>query len=113
MRAGLVERLVETTQARDHKLFGGKLDKSNLNWCERVAVRCAHASEETIATARRSTSGRPRSRESLEQSLADAQGCRHPEAVRRGAGPRRLLALRRARPDARLPRPERGGERPR
>ena len=45
MRAGLVERLVETTHARDHKLFGGKLDKGKLNWCEKIAVRCAHASE--------------------------------------------------------------------
>jgi menaquinone-dependent protoporphyrinogen oxidase len=45
MRAGLVEKLVETTHARGHKLFGGKLDKTQLNWCERVAVRCAHASE--------------------------------------------------------------------
>jgi menaquinone-dependent protoporphyrinogen oxidase len=45
MRAGLVERLVETTHAREHKLFGGKLDKGDLNWCEKVAVRCAHASE--------------------------------------------------------------------
>jgi menaquinone-dependent protoporphyrinogen oxidase len=45
MRAGLVESLVGTTHARDHKVFGGKLEKSNLNWCERVAVRCAHASD--------------------------------------------------------------------
>ena len=45
MRAGLVESLVETTHAREHKLFGGKLDKGTLNWCEKVAVRCAHASE--------------------------------------------------------------------
>ena len=45
MRAGLVEQLVETTHARGHKLFGGKLAKSKLNWYEKVAVRCAHASE--------------------------------------------------------------------
>ena len=45
VQAALVERLVETTHARDHKVFGGKLDKSNLNWCEKIAVRCAHASE--------------------------------------------------------------------
>ena len=45
VRPALVERLVETTHAREHKVFGGKLDKSNLNWCEKVAVRCAHASE--------------------------------------------------------------------
>jgi menaquinone-dependent protoporphyrinogen oxidase len=45
MRAGLVESLVATTHARDHKLFGGKLEKGELSWCEKVAVRCAHASE--------------------------------------------------------------------
>jgi menaquinone-dependent protoporphyrinogen oxidase len=45
MQAGLAERLIEATHARDHKLFGGKLAKGNLNWCEKVAVRCAHASE--------------------------------------------------------------------
>ena len=45
MRSGLVERLVEATHAHDHKLFGGKLGKSNLNWREKAAVRCTHASE--------------------------------------------------------------------
>ena len=45
VQAALVARLVETTHAREHKVFGGKLDKSNLNWCEKIAVRCAHASE--------------------------------------------------------------------
>lgn len=45
VQAALVERLVETTHAREHKVFAGKLDKSNLNWCEKVAVRCAHARE--------------------------------------------------------------------
>lgn len=32
-------------QAREHKLFGGKLDKSTLKWCEKISVRCAHARE--------------------------------------------------------------------
>ena len=45
LRAGLVERLVETTNAREHKLFAGKLDKSKLGLLERAAVRGAHASE--------------------------------------------------------------------
>ena len=45
LRHGLAERLVETTHAREHKLFAGRLDKSELNWCEKVAVRCAHARE--------------------------------------------------------------------
>jgi menaquinone-dependent protoporphyrinogen oxidase len=43
LRAGLAEGLVEATHAREHKLFAGKLDRSGLNWCERVAVRFAHA----------------------------------------------------------------------
>jgi menaquinone-dependent protoporphyrinogen oxidase len=45
LRAGLVERLVETTHAREHKLFAGKLDSSKLGLLERAAVRGAHASE--------------------------------------------------------------------
>jgi menaquinone-dependent protoporphyrinogen oxidase len=45
LRAGLVERLVEATNAREHKLFAGKLDKRRLGLLERAAVRAAHASE--------------------------------------------------------------------
>jgi menaquinone-dependent protoporphyrinogen oxidase len=45
LRAGLVERLVETTKAREHKLFAGKLDLSKLGLLEKAAVRGAHASE--------------------------------------------------------------------
>lgn len=45
LRAPLVERLVETTHAREHKLFAGKLDSSKLGLLERAAVRGAHASE--------------------------------------------------------------------
>jgi menaquinone-dependent protoporphyrinogen oxidase len=29
----------------EHRLFAGKLDKTKLNWSERIAVRCAHARE--------------------------------------------------------------------
>jgi menaquinone-dependent protoporphyrinogen oxidase len=39
------DALAETVHAREHKAFAGKLDESKLNWCERVAVRCAHARE--------------------------------------------------------------------
>jgi menaquinone-dependent protoporphyrinogen oxidase len=39
------DALAETVHAREHKIFAGKLDKSTLNWCEKIAVRCAHASE--------------------------------------------------------------------
>jgi menaquinone-dependent protoporphyrinogen oxidase len=39
------DTLAETVHAREHKLFAGKLDKSKLNWCEKIAVRCAHARE--------------------------------------------------------------------
>jgi menaquinone-dependent protoporphyrinogen oxidase len=45
MGAGLVERLVETTQARELKLFAGKLDMSKLGLAEKASVRMAHASE--------------------------------------------------------------------
>jgi menaquinone-dependent protoporphyrinogen oxidase len=37
------DSLAEAVHAHDHKVFAGKLDKSRLNWCERVAVRCARA----------------------------------------------------------------------
>jgi len=39
------DELASEINARGHKVFPGKLDRSQLNWCERVAVRCAHASE--------------------------------------------------------------------
>ena len=45
LRAGLAERLLATTHAREHKLFAGKLDKSQLGLLERAAVRGARASE--------------------------------------------------------------------
>ena len=45
LRPGLVERLVATTHAREHKLFAGKLDTSKLGLLEKAAVRGAHASE--------------------------------------------------------------------
>jgi menaquinone-dependent protoporphyrinogen oxidase len=45
LRAGLVDRLVETTNAREHKLFAGKLDMRKLGLLEKAAVRGAHAIE--------------------------------------------------------------------
>ena len=39
------DALAETIHAREHKVFGGRLDQKDLNWCERIAVRCAHARE--------------------------------------------------------------------
>jgi menaquinone-dependent protoporphyrinogen oxidase len=42
-RAG--DALAESAHAREHRVFAGKLDKSALNWCEKVAVRAAHARE--------------------------------------------------------------------
>jgi menaquinone-dependent protoporphyrinogen oxidase len=45
LRSGLAERLVERTQAREHKLFAGKLDKGRLGLLEKAAVRAAHASD--------------------------------------------------------------------
>jgi menaquinone-dependent protoporphyrinogen oxidase len=45
LRAGLAEALVETTHAREHKLFAGKCDKSALGVHERWAVRMSGARE--------------------------------------------------------------------
>jgi menaquinone-dependent protoporphyrinogen oxidase len=45
VRAGLVERLIEATNAREHKLFAGSLDVHKLGLLEKAAVRGAHASE--------------------------------------------------------------------
>jgi menaquinone-dependent protoporphyrinogen oxidase len=45
LRAGLAERLLETSHAREHKLFAGRLDVSKLGLLEKAAVRGAHASE--------------------------------------------------------------------
>jgi menaquinone-dependent protoporphyrinogen oxidase len=45
MGAGLVEWLVETTHARELKLFAGKLDLRKLGFAEKASVRMAHASE--------------------------------------------------------------------
>ena len=39
LRPGLVESLVETAHAREHKLFAGKLEKSKLGLLERAAER--------------------------------------------------------------------------
>jgi menaquinone-dependent protoporphyrinogen oxidase len=45
MGAGLVERLVEATHARELKLFAGKLDLRKLGLAEKASVRMARASE--------------------------------------------------------------------
>jgi menaquinone-dependent protoporphyrinogen oxidase len=45
LRAGLAERLVEMTHAREHKLFGGKLETSKLGLAEKLPVRMAHGRE--------------------------------------------------------------------
>jgi menaquinone-dependent protoporphyrinogen oxidase len=45
LRAGLAEKLVETTHAREHKLFGGKLDTSRLGLAEKLPVRMARGRE--------------------------------------------------------------------
>jgi menaquinone-dependent protoporphyrinogen oxidase len=37
------DAIAKTLHAREHRLFGGKLDTGELNWCEKVAVRLAHA----------------------------------------------------------------------
>jgi menaquinone-dependent protoporphyrinogen oxidase len=45
MGAGLVQRLVETTHARELKLFAGKLDLSKLGLAEKAPVRLTRARE--------------------------------------------------------------------
>lgn len=45
VRASHIAKLVERTHAREHRLFGGKLDKSKLGLIEKAAVRGAHATE--------------------------------------------------------------------
>ena len=37
--------LAERVHALEHKVFAGKVDKSQLSWCEKIAVRAAHARE--------------------------------------------------------------------
>jgi hypothetical protein len=43
--ARLVEQLVETTHAREHKLFAGKLDASKLSLAEKLPVKMARGRE--------------------------------------------------------------------
>jgi menaquinone-dependent protoporphyrinogen oxidase len=62
LRAGLSERLIEATHARQHKLFAGKLDTSSLGLLEKAAVRGAHATEGDYRDGPTSIAGRPRSR---------------------------------------------------
>lgn len=45
LRPGLAEKLVETTHAREHKLFAGKLDSSTLGLAEKLPVRMARGRE--------------------------------------------------------------------
>jgi menaquinone-dependent protoporphyrinogen oxidase len=45
LRAGLAERLLQATHAREHRVFAGSLDMSKLGLLEKAAVHGAHASE--------------------------------------------------------------------
>jgi menaquinone-dependent protoporphyrinogen oxidase len=45
LRAGLAEKLVERTHAREHKLFAGRLDSSKLGLVEQVPARMARGRE--------------------------------------------------------------------
>lgn len=45
LRAGLAERLVEVTRAREHKLFAGRLDLDDLGLAEKLPVRMARGRE--------------------------------------------------------------------
>ena len=39
------DALAASIDAHEHKVFAGKLDTSKLSWCEKIAVRAAHASD--------------------------------------------------------------------
>lgn len=45
LRAGIAEKLVARTHAREHRLFAGKLDNTGLGLLEKMAVRGAHAKQ--------------------------------------------------------------------
>ena len=45
MRPSVVETLVSSTHAREHKLFAGKLDRTKLSLPERLPIRMAKARE--------------------------------------------------------------------
>jgi menaquinone-dependent protoporphyrinogen oxidase len=45
IRASLVEKLISTTHAREHKLFAGRLDSTKLGFVEKLPVKMAHGRE--------------------------------------------------------------------
>jgi|SRR5581483_9396084 len=45
IRPSLVEKLVSSTHAREHKLFAGKLDRSTLSVAEKLAVKMVRGRE--------------------------------------------------------------------
>jgi len=93
--AGLVERLVETTHARELKLFAGKLDLSKLGFAEKASVRMAHAAKATTATGRRSTTGQPRSPSSSSRAASAPAALTHAPEIAGGTPP--IAACRRGR----------------
>jgi len=56
-----VAAIVEAVKPRDHRLFAGKLTKSELGFTERAVVSRSVPRRETSGTGKKSTSGRPRS----------------------------------------------------
>ena len=70
MGAGLVERLVETTHARELKLFAGKLDLRKLGLPRRRRCAWPMPARATTATGKRSTTGQPRSRSSSSRAAS-------------------------------------------
>ena len=40
-----IKDILETSGAREHRIFAGKLDRHELSLCERIAAKCVHAPE--------------------------------------------------------------------
>ena len=93
MGAGLAEWLVATTQARELKVFAGKLDLAGWAWPR--GRRCAWPMRvrATTATGRRSMTGQPRSRSSSSRAASMPAALRHAPDVAGVGGASRSAAV--------------------
>jgi menaquinone-dependent protoporphyrinogen oxidase len=74
------DALAETVHAREHKVFAGKLDGSRLNWCERIAVRCARAREGDYRDWQAIDEWAAAIGRELQQKQPDVRGASHPSS---------------------------------
>jgi hypothetical protein len=93
--AGLVERLVETTHARELTLFAGKLDLSKLGLAEKASVRLAHASEGDYRDWQAIDDWQPRSPSSSSRAASAPAALTHAPEIAGGTPP--IAACRRGR----------------